>query len=105
MDLTIGRVTPRWRPYRIGGGVWLALVYGFAGLRDLGGQLSFDPHLPAEWTVLSFALTVRGQVLQVDLRHDSIILRLRHGDLLEARVRGTSVEIQRGLPVSVNLAQ
>ena len=29
------------------GGVWSALVFGFGGMRDHGGVLSFDPRLPA----------------------------------------------------------
>ena len=32
------------------GGVWSALVFGFAGMRDRNGRLSFDPRLPEDWT-------------------------------------------------------
>ena len=31
------------------GGAWMALVYGFAGMRDYGGGISFRPRLPSEW--------------------------------------------------------
>src|SRR5690606_16894801 len=31
------------------GGVWMALVNGFGGMRDHHGHLSFDPRLPAQW--------------------------------------------------------
>ena len=31
------------------GGVWQALVHGFAGMRDHGGAMSFDPRLPDGW--------------------------------------------------------
>ncbi|MDN4163754.1 glycoside hydrolase family 65 protein, partial [Nocardioides sp. SOB72] len=34
------------------GGVWAALVNGFAGMRDHGGRLSFDPRLPDAFPVL-----------------------------------------------------
>src|SRR5262249_12093133 len=44
------------------GGVWMAIVNGFAGLRDdEGGELRFKPRLPAEWTRLRFRVIVRGQ--------------------------------------------
>ena len=33
------------------GGVWSALVYGFGGFRDHGGQFSLDPRLPETWDV------------------------------------------------------
>jgi alpha,alpha-trehalose phosphorylase len=87
------------------GGVWLALVYGFAGLRDYGGQLSFEPHLPAEWTRLAFALTVRNQAVEVEVTRDSISFRLREGEPLTVSVRGERVEIRPGEPVNVMLAK
>jgi trehalose/maltose hydrolase-like predicted phosphorylase len=31
------------------GGVWMALTYGFGGMRDHHGRLSFDPRLPTPW--------------------------------------------------------
>ncbi len=31
------------------GGVWNSLVYGFGGMRDHNGTLTFDPRLPAGW--------------------------------------------------------
>jgi trehalose/maltose hydrolase-like predicted phosphorylase len=34
---------------------------------DFDGWLTFGPHLPAGWSRLSFALTVRGQVVEVNL--------------------------------------
>ena len=36
------------------GGTWMALIYGFAGMRDAGGRVSFRPSLPDEWSSLSF---------------------------------------------------
>ncbi|MDR1711526.1 MAG: glycoside hydrolase family 65 protein [Propionibacteriaceae bacterium] len=46
------------------GGVWLALVAGFAGMRDSDGEIRFDPHLPPGWKSLSFSLTVGGERTQ-----------------------------------------
>ena len=85
------------------GGVWLALVYGFAGLRDSGGRLTFDPHLPAAWSRLAFALSARGQVLEVDLTRDQVTFRLREGDVLELSVRGAPISVRPGEPVAVAL--
>lgn len=36
------------------GGVWIAIVNGFGGMREDGEQLRFDPCLPAHWGSLSF---------------------------------------------------
>ena len=30
-------------------GVWSALVFGFGGVRDFDGRLSFAPRLPRAW--------------------------------------------------------
>ena len=38
------------------GGVWARLVFGFGGMRDHDGGLSFDPRLPAAWPGLRFRL-------------------------------------------------
>lgn len=86
------------------GGVWLALVYGFAGLRDVDGTLTFDPHLPIAWSRLAFALTVGRRVLEVDITRNAVTFRLRDGDVLELSVRGALVSIRPGEPVVVKLA-
>jgi len=59
------------------GGIWSSLVSGFAGMRDQGEFLHFDPRLPEEWESLSFRLRLRGQVLDVELRPGSIALSAR----------------------------
>ncbi|MDQ6851148.1 MAG: family 65 glycosyl hydrolase [Actinomycetota bacterium] len=41
-------------------GTWLAVVAGFGGMRDHGGQLSFRPQLPRGWNRLRFRLVWRG---------------------------------------------
>ncbi len=56
------------------GGVWMALVYGFAGMRDVRGTISFDPRMPKEWSEMKFSLHIRDTVLSVGLSHESITL-------------------------------
>ena len=74
------------------GGVWMALVYGFAGMCDVGGEISFDPRLPAEWKSISFKLMVRGTTLSVDLDHSRLALET-DGGKMEVRVRGEPVTV------------
>ncbi len=54
------------------GGVWSALVFGFAGMRDHDRVLSFDPRLPAEWPSLEFPLRWHGSRLRVRLTQDHL---------------------------------
>jgi alpha,alpha-trehalose phosphorylase len=61
------------------GGSWLALVAGFAGLRDSDGEVRFRPRLPESWAGLRFRVEVRGQVIEVDMTHDGTTYTLVEG--------------------------
>ncbi len=49
------------------GGIWQGVVYGFGGLRMLGGKLRIDPALPDAWNRLSYTLLFQGQKLTVEV--------------------------------------
>ncbi|HVM15832.1 MAG TPA: glycosyl hydrolase family 65 protein [Egibacteraceae bacterium] len=85
------------------GGVWMALVHGFGGLRDVDGQLSFDPLLPQGCSALRFPLRVRDQRLDVDVTAERMTLHLREGPNLHVVVRGADVTLTAGEPVTVAL--
>lgn len=51
------------------GGLWQAIVFGFAGVRLDGDTITTDPRLPSPWTRLAFHLVRGGRVVDVDLRH------------------------------------
>jgi alpha,alpha-trehalose phosphorylase len=84
------------------GGTWMALVYGFGGLRDFDGQISLAPSLPSTWSRLRFPLTVRGQRLHVDIEPERVTLELQHGSGLDVSVRGEPVQVAPGRPVTVH---
>ena len=83
------------------GGVWMTLVFGFAGVRDHGGELSFDPHLPAGWDGLSFSLRFRDRQLRVELGPDVERYLLERGDPLEIVVRGTRHKLIECDPLAI----
>lgn len=85
------------------GGVWNALVYGFAGMRDHNGTLTFDPRLPQSWPRLSFGITVRGSRLQIDLVTDRIVFTTHGTRAVVVRVRGTEHRVEPGEPCVVPL--
>lgn len=87
------------------GGVWMALVQGFAGMRDSGHGLSFDPRLPAHWGGLEFKLEWRSRRIAVGLERERIRFELVEGEgVVVVSVRGREVEIAPGAPVEVPLA-
>lgn len=47
------------------GGLWQCAVWGFGGLRMLGGKLRISPNLPKAWNKLSYTLLWKGQKLAV----------------------------------------
>ena len=83
------------------GGTWMAVVYGLAGLRDHGGKISFNPRPFVK--KLAFALTVRGQRLEVDISEGAVRYLLREGDGLTIRHRGEELRLATGQVVSRSL--
>ncbi|RYZ25065.1 MAG: glycoside hydrolase family 65 protein, partial [Propionibacteriaceae bacterium] len=86
------------------GGVWNALVYGFAGMRDYNGVITFDPRLPDGWKGLSFQLTLRGTRLRVDLEARRIGFTVLEGGQAEITVRDQTVTVSAASQVWVALA-
>lgn len=80
------------------GGTWMALVYGFAGLRDGDGIISFRPCLPTEWRRLRFSLMVRGRRLQVSIDHGAVTYSLVEGDELAFGHDGETIMLTSAAP-------
>ena len=56
------------------GGVWQALVFGFAGVRPRGDALVVDPRLPPEWGAIELRLRFRGSPLRLRIDRDGVEL-------------------------------
>jgi len=52
------------------GGLWQAMVFGFAGVTMGTDGFRFDTRLPAAWRRLSFQLQFHGRHVPVDLRQN-----------------------------------
>jgi trehalose/maltose hydrolase-like predicted phosphorylase len=61
------------------GGLWQAVIFGFAGLKLETGYISFDPHLPPNWELLRFNINWRGNLLNVEIGHERVQIQLREG--------------------------
>jgi len=84
-------------------GVWLSLVYGFGGLRDHDGKLSFTPQLPVGWSQLQFSLRFQDRQLRISLTHDAERYHLEQGEPLAITVRGEPHELHSGSPLVLRL--
>jgi alpha,alpha-trehalose phosphorylase len=85
------------------GGVWAALVYGFGGMRDHNGAMSFDPRMNGAWEALRFSLMWRGRQVEVEIRHDRARFTLRSGEPMPIEVRGTEHRLTTDEPLVVEL--
>ncbi len=79
------------------GGTWMVVAYGFAGLRDYDGTLSFHPHWPLTTpSSMRFPLTYRGHVLDVEIAQDVTTYFLREGEQLVIRHCDEEITLDRG---------
>ncbi len=88
------------------GGVWAALVNGFAGMRDYGGRLSFDPRLPVGWDAIRFGLRWHGGRLRVEVTEDHLTVRVDepcHEPVVSVWVRGEQHDVVADEPLRVDL--
>jgi alpha,alpha-trehalose phosphorylase len=85
------------------GGVWAALVYGFGGMRDHNGAMSFDPRMNGAWEALRFCLTWRGRQVEVEIRHETARFSLRSGEPMPIEVRGVEYHLTTDEPLVVEL--
>jgi alpha,alpha-trehalose phosphorylase len=87
------------------GGTWMNLVFGFAGLRDHRGRLSFSPRLPVQWTGMRFRLQVRECRLEVDLSHEAAAYTLLAGDSLTISHQKKELVLSGREPVRMPIAR
>jgi len=84
------------------GGTWMAVVYGFAGMREHEGRLSFRPRLPRKMKIrgFRFRVAIRGQMLEVnfDRETDQVTYQLVEGSRLTVEHCGEEVELAVGVP-------
>ncbi len=59
------------------GGSYLAILFGFAGLRIKEDGFYFAPAIPRVWKSYSFSLKLRGVVLEVHVDHAGVSLRFK----------------------------
>jgi alpha,alpha-trehalose phosphorylase len=84
------------------GGTWMMLTYGFGGMRDDDGTLSFWPRrAPEENAILRFPVTYRGQRLEIEIGLEKVEYALSEGERLVIRHETEEVQLSRENPVVV----
>ncbi len=87
------------------GGSWMTLVYGFSGLRDYDGKISFNPKIPDWIKRLKFSLTVRDQLLTIEIQRDRVTYHLKEGSDLAIAHQDQNINLTPNSPISVPITQ
>ncbi len=85
------------------GGVWQALINGFAGVRIRKGVLSFNPQVPSEWKSIRFSIIFRGVDISVNIYGNKVVLYFSSKcktDWLPVRVYGIAHTLPANKKVS-----
>jgi alpha,alpha-trehalose phosphorylase len=86
------------------GGTWMMLAYGFGGMRDNDGTLSFWPRrAPQDNAILRFPISYRGQTLEIEIGPENVEYVLLEGQRLVIRHEKEEVQLTREHPVAVRL--
>jgi alpha,alpha-trehalose phosphorylase len=83
-------------------GTWMMLTYGFGGMRDNDGGLSFRPRrAPEDNAMLRFPVTYRGQILEVAISMEKVEYRLRKGERLIIHHESEEIELTSEYPTAI----
>ncbi len=62
------------------GGTWMLFVFGFAGLANMRKRTNFTPSLPEKFRRLTFSISIRKSLMEVDITHSETKYTLKKGD-------------------------
>jgi len=83
-------------------GSWISVVYGFAGMRELKDELSFNPHLPSAWKLLAFSILWRGSQIVCEYRHQNSMYHLVDGSEVEILHQGKPYRLTSVTPLVID---
>jgi trehalose/maltose hydrolase-like predicted phosphorylase len=85
------------------GGLWQAVVLGFAGLDLAGDVISLTPRLPPQWRSMSFEVRWRGRRVQVRIAGAKVRVAISDGASADLRIAGGTHRLQAGTTLEVSL--
>ncbi|MDR0718689.1 MAG: family 65 glycosyl hydrolase [Treponema sp.] len=87
------------------GGAWMAIVYGFAGLRIKEDGISLAPWIPQKWESLCFRINYRGSRIQLKIEKSRVTIVLLNGAEKEIKVYGKPYTLKDRLEIPVNYSE
>ncbi len=83
------------------GGLWQAVLFGFAGLDMRNDALGLDPMLPPQWRSLSFRVRWRGRTVAIHIKGRTVAATLMSGEPMEMRIAGAMRQLREGSTLQV----
>jgi maltose phosphorylase len=84
-------------------GTWMAVVYGFAGLKVTDGKLSLSPNLPGSWKGLNFGILFRGARLTISIQKGEVTVNNASSTTVECLVNGKALAAVAGQTARMSL--
>lgn len=76
------------------GGIWQGVVYGFGGLRMLGGKLRIKPFMPEQWEELYYTFIWHGQEFAVTVTQTEVKVENKTGtERVTMELCGQEIEV------------
>ncbi len=82
------------------GGNYMAIVYGFAGLRLKEDGISLAPSLPNQWTQYAFNINYEGSKIKIVVKQGETILSLLSGDEKSIKVYDQVYQLKDQVTIS-----
>ena len=83
------------------GGTWMAIVYGFAGLRIKEDCISLTPRLPENWKELKFKFLYRGSLIEVYMKVDKTEITTECDYPINLKVNNILYKIHRNEKIEI----
>jgi alpha,alpha-trehalose phosphorylase len=84
------------------GGTWMVFAYGFAGMQDHDGILTFRPRrVPQETARMSLSITYLGQLFRLEIGTSEATYTLLEGDDLRLRHEDEELHLTKENPIAV----
>ncbi|HCT91243.1 MAG TPA: family 65 glycosyl hydrolase [Lachnospiraceae bacterium] len=83
------------------GGIWLAVVRGFVGLRVLEDCLCIEPCLPEQIQEICFSFIYRGKNIALQLTKEKLMLSSTGDEETPVRIQGRDYRFTHGLEIAM----
>ncbi|WP_127836892.1 glycoside hydrolase family 65 protein [Clostridium prolinivorans] len=69
------------------GGTWMAIIYGFAGVRIKEDYIYLNPKLPINWENLKFKFLYKNALIEVYMQKDKTTINVKSNEYINLKVK------------------